>query len=151
MADETPDPEGAAGTIVGTCIASILDTWGDTMSECTVRIVSECVEFQVKLLDGRESGPVQVRRAGFESMAPNASVPASRLLEDPDWTRANPGALLLMREKFGTVWFENLTAQDPIPITSGTLGSFYEEAVILGLDQPPAVVHFGDEPPHDSR
>jgi hypothetical protein len=56
-----------------------------------------------------------------------------------------------MREEFGSVWFENLTAEDPIPITSGTLGSFYEEAVILGLDQPPAVVHFGDEPPHDSR
>lgn len=139
MADDTLDPAGAAGTIVGTCIASILETWGDTMSECTVRIVSDCVEFEVKLLDGRESGPVQVRRAGFESMAPNASVPASQLLEDPDWTRANPGSLLLMREKFGSVWFENLTARYPIPITSGTLGSFYEEAVILGLDEVPPV------------
>jgi hypothetical protein len=133
------DPAGAAGTIIGTCIASILDTWGATMSECRVRIVSDCVEFEVTLLNGRRSGPIQVHTDDKESVIPNASVPASRLLDDLDWTRASAGALQLMREEFGRVWFENLSDASDAPIViRGTLGSFYEEAVLLGMDEPPA-------------
>ncbi len=144
MDDDVEDAVGAASRIIGACIASILDTWGGTMSECRIRIVSDCVEFEVKLLNGVESGPVQVHRVGADSLIPNASVPALRLLGDPDWTRASPGALQLMREKFGRVWFEKLTMPSSTPIViRGTLGSFYEEAVLLGLDEEPGTTTQG--------
>lgn len=133
---ENADGPGSAGAIIGACIASIFEHWGAQMSECNVRIVSDRVVFGVKLLNGRESGSVHLHRRTLSSAIPDASNPTEDLLSDFFWANATPGVLALIRRDFGRRCFEMLEGFDQRPSPMGTLGTFYEEASALGLDDP---------------
>jgi hypothetical protein len=136
MSVDKTDDAGSVGAIVGACVASIFDHWGDQMSECSVRIVSDRVVFEVTLLNGRESGSVHLHRRAVTSAIPDASKPSSELLDDAFWANATPGVLALIRQSFGHTCFESLQGFPQRPPVAGTLGSYYEEAWALGLDDP---------------
>jgi hypothetical protein len=134
MSVEEIDSAGSVGAIVGACVASIFDHWGEQMSECNVRIVSDRVVFDVTLLNGRESGTVHLHRRSLTSKIPDASRPSSELLEDFFWANATTGVLALIRQNFGRTCFEMLQGFEERPPVAGHLGTYYEEAWALGLD-----------------